>query len=184
MSNLKEVIEYGKLLHEKNLVIGAGGNISIREGDGIIIKKRCADMSKCLEKDYEKVSFKEIDAKQEELSTETPFHVACYNAREDIGAVIHVHSPSMVAVSMKTDVLEDISYEFTYVIGEKVPVIEYIQPGSQKLADTIKHEIKRGYCAILMQKHGAVVVGKDLEEAYVRTLALERACITYLLINS
>jgi L-fuculose-phosphate aldolase len=110
--------------------------------------------------------------------------VACYEARPDIGAVIHVHSPYVVAIAERVNFLsEEISYEFEYIMEKPVPVIPYIEPGSGDLAMAISKEISYGINGVIMRRHGSVVVGRTLREAYVRTLALERAAKTVLLAN-
>ncbi|MFH1837809.1 MAG: class II aldolase/adducin family protein [Candidatus Omnitrophota bacterium] len=178
----KQLVKYGKKLHEDKFVIGAGGNISAKEKELIFIKKKYANMSKGRKKDYLPLERTRQEMPDEELfSSETPMHLACYEAREDIGAVIHVHSPLMTATAFKTDVIKDISYEADCVIASDVPIIEYIQPGSKALAAEVSDKIKKGANAVLMKRHGALTVGKDLEEAYMRILALERACISYLM---
>jgi L-fuculose-phosphate aldolase len=179
----KKMAETGKKLHEKGLAIGSGGNISVREEDDLVIKKRGTDMSRENPDDYIVIPLAKALVPNEDLSTETPFHVACYEAREEIGSVIHVHSPETVAASEKTGVLENVSYEFNYVLESPVPVIEFIQPGSTKLAEEIGRRIKGGANAVLMRRHGAIAVGRDIEEAYVRILALNRACKTFLYLH-
>lgn|GEM_PF-1183072 len=181
MNKRRGLAGYGKLLHDKGLVIASGGNVSARDGSRLIIKKRGADMSQGRAKDYVCVLFSETEKKKDILSREAPFHVACYDAREDVGAVVHTHSPIMMAVAEKTAILSDISYEFQCVVESAVPVIGYLKPGSDELAAAIAGEIKQGANAVLMKKHGAVSVGRDIEQAYVRMIALERACQTFLL---
>lgn len=179
MNKIKEIAKYGKMLHESGLVVGCGGNISVRDNRGnIIIKKRGADMSRGRDSDYAAVPMTGVAKKDPALSTETPFHLACYAAKKDVGAVIHVHSPYIVAAGIKLAKLNKVSYEFECVLGDSAPVIGYIKPGSEALAKAIAREVKKGASAVLMRRHGAVSVGKTLEEAYVRMLVLERACRT------
>lgn len=180
MDKRKELIKYGRLIHEKGLVIGAGGNISAREDETLIIKKKAADMSCGRAGDYVRVSLEEAAGKNELLSSETPLHVACYNARRDVEAVVHFHSPMVIAAGERTDLLESTSYEFDCILQKEVPVVEYIQPGSASLAEAAAGKIASGANAVIMRHHGALTVGKNLEEAYLRALALERACITFL----
>ena len=180
MDKLKEAAKYGRLIHEKGLVIGAGGNISERDGDFIIIKKQGADMSDCQTSGYARIPFSEVEGNKDTLSSETPLHVACYKANQEVNAVIHVHSPLIIAASGKTDNLESTSYEFDCVLKAAVPVIDYIQPGSVTLAEAVAEKVAGGASAVMMCRHGSICVGKDLEEAYLRVLALERACLTYL----
>ncbi len=181
MGKEKSIVEYGRMLHQEKLVIGQGGNISVLKGGNLIIKKQSVDMSSAGKSDYLAVKLDEAEkAPVELLSTETPFHVACYRARKDVKAVIHVHSPYTIAASAKIDELESVSYEFDCVIGGPVQVVPYIKPGSVDLAKAIAVNIRSGANAVLLRRHGAVSVGKDLEEAYLRILALERACIVFL----
>jgi L-fuculose-phosphate aldolase len=180
MDKRKELAKYGCLIHEKGLVIGAGGNISARDGDTLIIKKKSADMSCARVGDYIRVPLEEAAGKSALLSSETPLHVACYKVRRDIEAVVHFHSPMVIAAGEKTDLLKSTSYEFDCVLQKEVPVIEYIQPGSVSLAEAAAGKIESGANAVIMRRHGALTVGASLEEAYLRALALERACITLL----
>ncbi len=181
MKKEKSIVDYGRLLHQEKLVIGQGGNISALKNGMLLIKKQCVDMSSAGKSDYLAIKLDEAEKTSGELlSTETPFHIACYKARQDIKAVIHVHSPYAIAATTKTDKLESVSYEFDCVIGGPVPVVPYIKPGSIDLAKAIATNVRSGANAVLLRRHGAVSVGKDLEEAYIRILALERACITFL----
>ncbi len=179
MKKMRNIAEYGKMLAEKGFVIGAGGNISERAGEYLIIKKKGAWMSSGAMDDYARVGFKEAVC-DKSLSSETPLHIACYEARSDIGAVMHVHSPIIIACAQNAEKLESVSYEFDCIIQKPVPSIGYIQPGSRELAGAVGEEIKRGANAVMLKQHGAVSVGSDLEEAYLRVLALERACLVWL----
>ncbi|MDD5634530.1 MAG: class II aldolase/adducin family protein [Candidatus Omnitrophica bacterium] len=180
MNKLKVIAKYGKLLCADQLAIGSGGNLSIRDERSVIIKKKGASMSSGSAKNYIKVPLNKINGPlKNDLSSETPFHIACYESRPDIGAVIHVHSPFIVAAGSKIKRLNSNSYEFDYILKSSVPVIKYIQPGSIALARAVAKEIKNGSSAVILKRHGAISVGKTLEEAYIRIRALERACMTF-----
>ena len=180
MDKRKELAKYGKVIHEKGLVIGAGGNISARDEEAMIIKKKGADMSSGSADDYVYASLEEASSEPELLSSETPLHVACYKARQDVRAVVHVHSPMIIAAAEKTRLLKSTSYEFDCILQKDVPVIEYLNPGSSSLAEAVAEKVASGASAVIMQRHGAVSVGGTIEETYLRILALERACITFL----
>lgn len=179
MELFSELAKYGRLLHEKDLVIGAGGNISLRDGEYICIKKQGEDMSSSCADTFDRVLLNEANSAGH-LSTETPFHVACYKAAKEVKAVIHVHSPHIVAAGNLIKVLESPSYEFECILGPEIPVIEYVKPGSGELALEIGEQVKKGAKGVIMKQHGAVTVGQSLQEAYVRMLALERGCLIYL----
>jgi L-fuculose-phosphate aldolase len=180
MNKIREIAKYGRLIHEKDLVIGAGGNISERDGEFLIIKRKGANMADGNADDYIRILFEKTESEQELLSTETPMHVACYRARTDINALIHVHSPIMIAAAEKTDLLKSTSYEFDCILQREVPVLDYIEPGSVSLAEAVSKKLSNGANAVMMKRHGAISSGRDIEEAYLRVLALERACLTFL----
>lgn len=180
MGILNELVDIGRRIHEDKLVIGSGGNISARDNGIVYIKKKGADMSRQDHNDFASVSMEGPVDITEDLSSEAPFHIACYKADNKVNAIIHVHSPYMIAAAEQALALKKVSYEFDLIIGESVPVIGFIEPGSEKLAGEISELVKNGKNTILMKKHGAISTGKDLKEAYLRIQALERACITVL----
>jgi len=180
MDRLSELARHGKVLADEKLVIGAGGNISEKDGDSLLIKRRGSDMSAGDPEAYSRVSFAAIGEEKEMLSSETPLHVACYGARKDVGAVAHVHSPYMVAAAARTALLESPSYEFDCVINGPAPVVDYIQPGSEALAEAVALRVEKGANAVLLKRHGAVLVGADIAQACLRAVALERACVAFL----
>jgi L-fuculose-phosphate aldolase len=181
MDNIQQLLDCGRLLHEHRLVIGSGGNISARQGADVTIKKKDVDMSRAVKEDYVTIS---LDAgrtsENTSLSSETPLHLACYASGRNISSVIHVHSPYMTAVAARTDILESPSYEFDCLVSHPAPVIPYLEPGSLELGEAVADKLASGANAVLMRRHGAVAAGKTIEEAYLRILALERACITFL----
>ena len=184
MTNKELLVKYSKILAKEEFVIGSGGNISVREKNSIIIKKSNVYLSKAKVNDYEKVSFKEAEKFYKyKLSIETPFHLACYKVRQDINAIIHVHPINVIAFANKEKVLKNISYEFNYILKKEVPVIDFFEPGSEKLKYNVSQKAEKGYNGMILKKHGLICLGKDLEQTYLRVLAVNRACEIFLLSN-
>lgn len=181
MYEFKKLIECGELAHTNGLVIGTGGNLSIRRGGDIVIKKSRADMSSGQKESYISVPLDKLEKDVPDgVSSEAPLHAACYGADSRVGAVAHVHAPYSIAAAAKANVLESTSYEFDCILGPSVPVIDFIKPGSAELGREVARYISAGAGAVLMKKHGSVAVGRDIEQAFLRALALERAAITFL----
>jgi L-fuculose-phosphate aldolase len=182
MDAFRELEKYGKKVHSAGLVIGTGGNISLRLGDALFIKKGACRMDGTGEESFIRTSLSELKSgKVAGTSSETPLHLSCYKADGRIGAVVHAHPPYSIAAAEKTGRLETISYEFDCVLGERpVPVVDFLEPGSRGLGEAVARHIGEGAAAVLLRKHGTVSVGADLEQAFLRALALERACITFL----
>jgi L-fuculose-phosphate aldolase len=179
----RELVRYGEKIYEASLVIGSGGNISARLGDVIYHKSRGISLKESMGCDYNEVSLepaKTINQSSKPSSIELPMHLACYKARPDIGAVIHTHPIYGTVIAGMGAKVGMISYEFMVSMGSEVPSIKFFTPGSAKLAEAVRKMI-RSHNGVLLKNHGALVVGKDLKEAFFRAMALERACKILLL---
>ncbi len=111
----------------------------------------------------------ELDA-TEQPSSETPMHLAVY-AATDAAAIVHTHSPEVIALSATCDELPAIHYAITG-LGGPVRVAPYSRFGSAGLASAATMGLN-GRRAVILQNHGAVAYGGTLEEAYERALLLE-----------
>jgi L-fuculose-phosphate aldolase len=178
----KELIKYGRLIHAQNLVMGTGGNISVRVKDKVYIKASRVSLESSREEDYNEVDLKtgKTLCLKGPCSVELPMHLACYRARADIGAVVHTHPIYGTALGLSEKKLKFVSYEFKFTLQSGVPVINYKEPGSVELAEAVKKMIKK-HNAVLLKNHGAIAVGKNIKEATERSIALERACKIYVL---
>jgi L-fuculose-phosphate aldolase len=106
-------------------------------------------------------------------SIETPFHMALYRARPDINAVIHTHPVHCTALAVKgISVQTGLTPEGLLVLGREVPMVPYATPGTDDLAKVLS-ETSGNATAFLLEKHGAITVGKDMAEAFHRMETLE-----------
>ncbi|MFC1590363.1 class II aldolase/adducin family protein [Candidatus Omnitrophota bacterium] len=173
----RKLVRCAREVFRKGYVIGSGGNISARIGGVIFLKAKGAKLKSSTIDDYVPVRIKDgkVASKGASPSFEMPLHLACYRARPDINAVIHTHPLFATVYAMSGKELRHISYETMAVMRSTVPVIRRITPGSRVLAREVAVALK-DHNAALLKNHGAVVVGKDLDEALLRTEALERMC--------
>ena len=59
-----------------------------------------------------------------------------------------------------------------------VPLVPFIDHGTQALADAVGRAMRPEVRACVMERHGAVTCGRSLEEAYFLTESLERLAKT------
>ena len=109
-------------------------------------------------------------------STEIYMHLACYRARKDVGAVVHTHPVIATALGIANIKLKTVTYEAAVNIKSPIARIGYIKPGTRKLGNAVGRAIRK-HNAILLKNHGLITVGKDLKEAFLRTLAVERVAL-------
>lgn len=171
----KALVQYSRKIAHCHLVMGAMGNISLREPgrEEAWIKRSGAWLEKAKPGDFLKVNIVHPEPKiARKISKEINLHLGCLRARPDINAVIHTHPK--VSTGLATAGI-DLGRKMTKIrpkIGLKVITIKYYQPGSKALANAVQKAIKKAD-AVAMAGHGLVVVGKTLKEAYQRTLEIE-----------
>ena len=109
-------------------------------------------------------------------SSETPMHLAIY-ASSPAGAVVHTHSPEVIALSAVFDKLPAIHYAI-HALGGTVRVAPYTRFGSEGLAQAAVLALD-GRRAAILANHGAICYGKTLAQAYDNALLLEWLARTY-----
>jgi len=178
-----QLVTYSARLLDDGLAVGSAGNMSVRVGDVVAITPsgigyadmRPADV--CLVTPAGTGRTDEAGrGNQETPSTETPMHLAIY-AATDAQAVVHTHSPEVIALSASRDELPAIHYQITG-LGGPVRVAPYVRFGSAGLAAAAVEALD-GRSAVILRNHGAVTYGRDLAQAYDRALLLEWLARTY-----
>lgn len=107
-------------------------------------------------------------------SSELGLHLAAYRARADVGAVIHAHPPTAVALELAGVALSD-AYVSEIVFACGLPATApYTTPTSGEVGATLGAYL-RCHDVVLMPRHGVVCVGADLDQAFVRLDALEHS---------
>lgn len=159
-----------KRLVELGLATGASGNVSsrIRDGDSSELMaitpsgKRYAD----LKDDDIAVVDLDVESVEGELvpSSESLMHAAIYRARPDVGAVIHTHAVFSSVAAVSGLEVPPIIDEMVVYVGGAIKVSDYAFPSTQELADNVCDALGDRNAA-LIRNHGAVCVGRDLDEA-------------------
>jgi L-fuculose-phosphate aldolase len=178
----EQLASYGARLLDDGLAVGSAGNISVRTGDAVAITPSGVGYRDLQPADICLVS---LDGSERAAagvpSSELPMHLAIY-AATDARAVVHTHSPEVIALSAARDELPAIHYAITG-LGGPVRVVPYIRFGSDALALAAVDALD-GRCAAILQNHGAVCYGRTLAEAYDRALLLEWLARVYRLAMS
>ena len=106
-------------------------------------------------------------------SSEIKLHLRILSKRPDCQAVIHAHPPTATAFALAGEEIPDnLMPEAAYVLGS-VATVPFSMPGTTEVPDAIE-PLLDDHKTFLMSHHGAVVMGKDLVDAYNRMETLER----------
>jgi len=177
------IVNTGRELYKQNLTIGTWGNISALDPEtGLIYIKPSA-------MDYNEINLEDIIVVNREgeviegvrkPSIETPMHLAVYNNREDVGAVVHYHSIYSSVLAVTGLSLPGICEDFVQIVGDKVICSKYALPGSKELA--INAVVGLGNRnAVFLTNHGTLCVGKDMKEAMKVSYVVEKTAQIYIL---
>ena len=174
-----QLVGYSARLLDDGLAVGSAGNMSVRAGDTVAITPSGVSYAEMRPEDVCLVTLDGAEPAglaQETPSSETPMHLAIYAATK-AGAVVHTHSPEVIALSAAREELPAIHYAITG-LGGPVRVAPYVRFGSAGLAASAVTALD-GRSAVILRNHGAVCHGRDLAQAYDRALLLEWLARTY-----
>ena len=179
--------EFGASLFARGYSVGSAGNISVKLPDGYLMTPTNSSLGRL---DPERLS--KLDANFNHVGGDRPskevfMHRAFYQAREDAGAVVHLHSTQATAVSCLPDVdpsnpIPPLTPYFVMRVGRRMPVVPYYRPGDPSMEPAI-HAAARGARAVLLANHGPVVSGKTLTDAVYAAEELEEAAKLFLMLR-
>lgn len=171
----QELVKYARKIVRGGLVVGPGGNISVRAGDVVYLSPSGYALDEISADQYVGVDLHTGRVVEGNLkpTCETSMHLGCYLIRQDIQAVVHTHPPLTIGLISAGLELKPMTPDFVaYVV--QAPVIDYVIPAGVEIREAVTRVIKE-HNAVLLKNHGAVTVGANLKEAFYRALIIEDA---------
>ncbi len=166
-----EIIDAGRRLYDKGLIVASQGNISVRTEGGLLVtasgvSKGALTLSLVLDTDFEG------RASGRGVSSEIQMHVAIYKRRPDARAIVHAHPPAATAFAVTGLALDSAVLAESVLLLGRVPLIPYGTPSTPELAEMVGAGMLEAQAALLAN-HGAVTLGGTLEQALSRMETLE-----------
>ena len=156
------------------------GHLSARdpEGRGIWMKRSGLGLEEVTDDDIMLVGF---DGKILEgdgpRHVEWPIHTEVHLARNEVGAVVHTHSPYCIAVAASAEPLRPVSHWATLFVPPDVP--RFTRTANlivtRELGQQVAEALGEQH-ALFLVNHGIVVCGSDVRDAVARAVLLEKAC--------
>ncbi|HMR83652.1 MAG TPA: class II aldolase/adducin family protein [Niabella sp.] len=176
-----QIVEIINRIYKRRLTTTSGGNISVIDDNGNIwITPSGVDKGSLSPSDIMCVRADGSIEGKHKPSSEYPFHRAIYKRRPDIKAVIHAHPPGLVAFSIVRKIPDTNTLSQAKFSCGAVGYAPYALPGSEELGKEIAHEFEKGFDSVIMENHGTVVGGSDLDNAFQRFETLESVAVTLL----
>ncbi|MFB6106945.1 MAG: class II aldolase/adducin family protein [Halobacteriaceae archaeon] len=160
------VRDLGAELLERDLATGTMGNLSARRGDRFAVSPSGTP--------YEAVTAEGVPvvamdgarvAGEAAPSSETPMHRLVYEGRDDVGGIVHTHSPyASTFASLRREI--PASHYLVGFVGHEIPVAGYERPGSKELGALAAETMGEDHQAVLLANHGVLAVGESLDAAF------------------
>lgn len=177
---LKErMCDIGRRVWQRAYVDGNGGNLTIRVGDNLVL---CTPT--LISKGFmqpEDICLVDLDGNQKaglrKRTSEVNTHIAIMKANPEARACVHAHPMyatafAVAGVKPPTCLIP----EPEIFLGE-IALSRYETPGTAENARAVA-EVAVNHQSVLMQNHGVIVWGKDIEDAYWKMENTESYCRT------
>jgi len=179
-TELRSVIcEVARRLDARNLVAATDGNVSYKLNEGRYLGTPSGCRMANVRPDELVIADAagNLIAGEGRVSSEFFTHLAAYEERPDIRAVVHAHPPVAVAFTLAGRSLEEpVLPEVVFALGG-IPTAPYAPPGTREGGEAIRGLI-RDCDAVMLDRHGAIAVGRTVMDAYLRMEKLEHAAQT------
>ena len=175
------VCQTGKQLLKDGLVVRTWGNVSHRLDEEYMVITPSGKLYDQLEADDMVVvhlkTFKA--AGKHKPSSEFKMHAGIYLSRKNIHAIIHTHQVNASVVAACRREVPPIFDDQVQLIGPTVRVTDYALSNTKKIVRKVVKALE-GRNAALIANHGAVCIGRDMEEANAVALLLEKTCKAFI----
>jgi L-fuculose-phosphate aldolase len=171
------VLAAAKDMLRRGLVEGTAGNISARRSDGnIVITPSSVDYRDMALDDLVLVDPEGTVLQAAEgrfPSSEMKLHLACYQAFDDIGSVIHSHPVWATMFAIAHEPIPACIDEFAVYCGGDVRCTDYAASGTPDVGVNAVKALE-GRAAALIANHGLVAVGPRPDKVLHVTALVER----------
>jgi len=167
------------LVWENRLVTATGGNVSARvpNTNYVIIKPSGFHMYDVTPDNLIIVDvYGKIVEGNFKPSSETPMHTTVYRNRQDVGGIVHTHQAYATALGIANMPIQPIVIGLKPVLG--FPIVPYVLGGTQELADAAVKGLGKHRLGVILQNHGILAVGSDVEDAFETALYMEELAKT------
>ena len=175
---LKErICDMGRRIWENQFVDGNGGNITIRVGDAMVlctptlISKGFMQPSDICLVDFDGNQLAGTRKRTSEVNT----HIGIMKRQPKAKACVHAHPPHATAFAVASVVPPTCMIPEAEVFLGQIGFAEYRTPGSAENAQIVG-EVGVDHQAVIMQNHGVIVWGKDVEDAYWKMENVDSYC--------
>jgi L-fuculose-phosphate aldolase len=178
----EELVKYGKMIIEAGLTTGTGGNFSVYNREKNLMAITPSGIPYVTLKP-EDVVIMDLDGNvvDGELvpSSEYAMHSIVYKNREDINAMVHMHSTFCTTLSALNEPLPAVDYLVAFSGGKEVKCAKYATYGTPELAQNAMDALGNQN-AVLLANHGLNAVAGNMMMAFATAEQIEFCAEVYI----
>jgi len=170
----REIVSFGRMLHQRGYVAAMDGNLSVRLDEERILATPTAMSKGALRAADMVIVDREgrLIAGRHHVSSEIAMHLLIYKLRPDVHGIVHAHPPTATGFAAAGMALnQPLVCEVVIGLGS-IPLAKYGTPGTSELCESLEPLIPQ-YDAILMSNHGVVTYADTLHHAYMKMETVE-----------
>ena len=151
-------------MNSSGLNQGTSGNISVREGDGILITPSGQPYAKMKPEDIVWLGFDGSREGALKPSTEFRFHLDILREKPEMNAVVHAHPTACTTLAIMGKGIPPLHYMVAVAGGHDIRCAPYATFGTAELSEHAVAALD-GRAACLLAHHGMIACGATLDKA-------------------
>jgi L-fuculose-phosphate aldolase len=169
-----EILQAMERIYRYRMTTTSGGNLSIREatGDTWITPAR-VDKGALTRDDIVRVRADGVIEGHRRPSSELPIHRQIRELRPELGGIVHAHPVALVAFSLAHEIPNTRLFHQAWGVCGQAGFAPYELPGSERLGARVANTFADGFDCVILENHGVVTAGVNLQEAFRRFETLE-----------
>jgi L-fuculose-phosphate aldolase len=169
-----EILQAMERIYRYRMTTTSGGNLSIREENGDVwITPARVDKGGLTRDDIVRVRADGTVLGHRRASSELPIHQQIRERRPELGGIVHAHPVALVAFSLAHEVPNTRLFHQAWRVCGEVGFAPYELPGTSALGASVADTFARGHDCAILENHGVVTAGVNLQEAFRRFETLE-----------
>ncbi|GHB98443.1 class II aldolase/adducin family protein [Cerasicoccus arenae] len=175
----ERMCDIGRRIWAKNYCDGNGGNITVRVGDNLVLCTPTLISKGFIE--IEDICLVDLDGNQvagtRKRTSEVNTHLAIMKATPDAKSCVHAHPIHATAFAIAGVAPPTCLIPEPEVFLGEIALAHYETPGTPENAKAVG-ALAPNHQSIIMQNHGVITWGKDVEDAYWKMENTEAYCNT------
>ena len=183
-----EMIRVCQRLYQKNFVSASDGNLSARLSPERLLITPSGFSKGDLRETY--LIIVDMEGKvirgargpcgaMLKVTSELKMHLEVYRQRPDVKAVVHAHPPIATGFSLAgVPLAKCLLPEVVYTLGA-IPTTRFAAPTTEEVPESVR-ELIQTFDALILDRHGALTVGKNVWDAYYKLEKIEHTALVML----